>query len=269
MNSPIKYDNIINFLWIDGELSLLEKMCVNSFLMNSYVVKLWTYNKNLEISSWIFNSKESHFSVCDANKIIPSKNVFKYLGNGDCRKNSFGGFSDIFRYELLYQNGGWYCDIDMMCINPFADFHNQEYVFRSHHMTEICGNIIKCPKGSDIMNDCRYESKKLITCENNDWHLPLKILQRNFHKYSLEKYIAEKKYYGNDDSENLIISNRAYNDIFLSTIKKIYKIPYEYAFHWMNEANKNGLYGNKPVDWNTPFPRTVYKECLKKYEINK
>lgn len=275
-------NNTIHFLWIFGELSLLEKMCLYSFKKNGYVVELWTYNPDLIKKQLSNDSHLNTLIISDASHIISKNLIFSYSGNGDCRKGSYGGFSDIFRYELLYQLGGWYCDIDILCITKFIDFDDIEYVFRPHHFTEICGNIIKCPKKSELMNTCRNESIEFVTKDNSNWHLPLQILQKNYNKLDLNKFKCDINYFGNDDFQNMKIANNNFHEIFLEKDKiKKYSIrnnidtmstydqkfgfyfPYKYAFHWMNEANSVSGFNLKKVNWDLPLPRTIYKESLR------
>lgn len=61
-------------------------------------------------------------------------------------------FSDYFRVKLLYKNGGWWVDMDIVCLKTF-DF-SSEYCFSSeYNQKEKYPNIgcIKCPPKSDIM----------------------------------------------------------------------------------------------------------------------
>lgn len=50
--------------------------------------------------------------LCDANLIIPKKDVFKHMG-------SYAAFADLFRWKLMYDTGGCYVDTDVLCLQRF------------------------------------------------------------------------------------------------------------------------------------------------------
>ena len=59
----------------------------------------------------------------------------------------------MFRYKLLYDRGGWWVDLDMICIHPF-DFSEDTIV--SSERTKTGGvhpsnGILKAPIGSPLM----------------------------------------------------------------------------------------------------------------------
>jgi hypothetical protein len=86
--------------------------------------------------------------VCDGNEVLPRSTIFQYT-NG-----SFAGFANFFRYKLLLDHGGWWVDLDTICLKPFN--FPQEYVFSSemHHGTPVVDSaVIKVPKGSEF---CDY-----------------------------------------------------------------------------------------------------------------
>ena len=58
----------------------------------------------------------------DGNKIMSKDEIFQL-------KSTYLPFADIFRYKMLYLNGGYWVDLDMIAIKPF-DFKS-EYVFSS------------------------------------------------------------------------------------------------------------------------------------------
>jgi mannosyltransferase OCH1-like enzyme len=224
----------INGLWIGSKLSNVEMLCIYSFLKNGHSFVLWTYDT-------IENNLPADVIVKDASEIIPREKVFFYkntnqFGHG---KGSYAGFSDIFRYKLLLEYGGWWTDMDVTCLKHF-DF-SEPYVFRTHHDFPAVGNIMKCPKGSDLMKRC-YEQANIKMNENNDnWNLPMQILNENIKTLHLSEYIRT---ICNKDSWNLIRK---------MLIKDI-PFPTEwYAVHWVNEewrrnsVNKNLFYYNSTI----------------------
>jgi mannosyltransferase OCH1-like enzyme len=65
--------------------------------------------------------------VKNANKIIEKEKIFKYpnkiiLGFGE---NSYVGFSELFRYKVLYELGGWWSDMDVVCLKPLEEITDE------------------------------------------------------------------------------------------------------------------------------------------------
>jgi hypothetical protein len=247
-------DNIINFFWI-GEY--LNKNCVltlKSFLDYDHDVHLWTYEKNiLNIIDGVV--------IKDANEILNYSKVFSYKGKGDCLKGTYGGFSDIFRYHLINNVGGWYCDTDVTCLKNFSDIPNQEYILRPHVRTNCVANIFKSPKNSDFLKYCIEQTEKLIDENNSSWIKPLNILNDCVKKFNFEKYIVSKNYFGDEQFEFLekILQFPYKNDVVLPT----------HAIHWCNQAVTSG-YWNKDIqrNWEKTMPCTLFSILLRKHKIN-
>jgi hypothetical protein len=210
--------NIINSLWIGNTLSNVELLTMKSFIAHGHTFRLWIYNNELK------NVLPPEVIAADANEIIPEKEVFSYkqqnkFGHG---KGSFAGFSDIFRYRLLYLHGGWWVDMDITCLKKF-DFE-AEYFFRSHHELPLVGNVMKCPKESELMKICYEEGVANVNESNTDWHKPIEILCSNVQKLQLNNFIKEG------------LSNHDVWEETNSFISRKTAIPSGYYFlHWQNE----------------------------------
>lgn len=221
-------NKIIHGLWIGKKLSVMELLCIKSFIRNNHEFWLWAYDV-------IETQLPDKLVVKDASKIIPREKVFCYrhsnqFGHG---KGSYAGFSDIFRYKLLYEYGGWWVDMDVVCLKPF-DF-NEPYIFRTHHDFAMVGNMMKCPPRSELMKLCFDRAVHLVDENNRDWNLPIKILNDTINELQLNNYIKD---FSNQDSW-LIIRKMLYKD---------YAVPESwYALHLVNEEwrrnriNKNAI----------------------------
>jgi len=177
-------NKIVNGLWIGSKLSDIELLTINSFIDKGHIFFLWVYDE-------IENKLPEGVILKSANEMIPKEKIFSYInknqyGHG---KGSYAGFSDIFRYKLLYENGGWWTDMDVICLK-FLDF-DTNYVFRSHHEFPVVGNIMKCPKRSMLMKECYDLSVQQINETNTNWNLPIIILNNGIKKYNLQKYITQ------------------------------------------------------------------------------
>lgn len=213
----------VNAMWIGKSLSTCELLTIKSFLNNGHKFVLWAYDD-------IVTPLPSGTILRDATEIIPRDKIFSYkysnqFGHG---KGSFAGFSDIFRYKLLYLHGGWWVDMDITCLKPLV--FSDDYVFRSHHDLPLVGNVMKCPKGSPLMEKCYNEAVLKVDENNRDWHLPIQILVDNVIEMGLSKYV---KSFSNEDSWNVVR-------------KMLYKkvdVPENWSvIHWVNEEwRRNGI----------------------------
>jgi hypothetical protein len=216
MNKISPENIVVHGLWIGNNLSQLEILTLKSFIKNGHYFHLWLYQP--------INNTLPEGVICkDANTIIPENQIFRYkhtnqFGHG---KRSLGGFSDIFRYKLLFEYGGWWTDMDVTCLKPL-DF-DQPYVFRTHHELKLVGNVMKCPKNSELMKNCYEKAIVEINEENTDWHKPIQILVNEVQNFQLEKYIVKLS---NPDSWDMVRT-------FLTTD---FHIPSTWhAIHWINE----------------------------------
>lgn len=210
-------NQIISSLWIGRHLSLLELLTIQSFLRQGHRFKLYVYQE-------LLTPVPEGCEILDANSILPKEAIFRYknasqFGQG---KGSVSGFSDIFRYKLLYETGGWWVDMDVTCLKKF-DF-SEEYFFRNHHELNVVGNVMKCPPKSELMKRCFEQAIAQVNEENLDWHLPIKILNDNISNLHLSNHIHLNV--SNDDRWEKV------KEFLLQDIN----LPSNfYCIHWMNE----------------------------------
>ncbi|MGN7986075.1 glycosyltransferase [Pedobacter sp. 22226] len=132
-------DNIQSF-WYGTSLSTMELLSISSFLKNGHNVDIYAYEEISNIPKGV--------NLLDANLILDKKNIFFDSSGG------IAAFSDWFRYKLLYEKGGWWVDMDMVCLKPFII--GDEYCFAtenfsSNHQTDITCCVIKSPKKAEFL----------------------------------------------------------------------------------------------------------------------
>jgi len=243
----------INFLWIGDNIPKIGTLSLKSFLDHGHNPILWAYDKNCK-------NIPDGVTIEDAGQIIHPSKIFSYKGNGDCRNKSYGGFSDIFRYHLLQETGGWYCDMDVTCLKNFETL-NEDYVIRPHSNTKYVGNILKTPKNNKFLKDCIKLTEAHITENNDSWIKPLRILSECVDKNNLQNKVVSKEIFGNASSDEIKMF------IAIGFIKNKIKLP-EYAIHWCNEAISTGQWDySVKRDWETPVPTTLYYKLLKKHNL--
>lgn len=241
--SNIKENNV-HGLWIGNKLSNMELLTIHSFIKHGYNFHLWTYEK-------LVNELPKQVILCDANEIISSEKIFTYkhksqFGNG---QGSVAGFSDIFRYKLLYEKGGWWVDMDITCLTPFDV--DAPYFFRAHNSLDVVGNIIKVPAKSSLMKMCYEQAIQTIDENNNDWHKPIQILNDNIKTLNLSSYIF-------DDLSNTDEFNR-FEKYYFSEVE----IPKNWRFiHWNNEILR--IYG---VNKEHSYYDSTYSKLLREFNL--
>jgi glycosyltransferase involved in cell wall biosynthesis len=153
-------NRVVHGLWI-GPLSRLERLTLASFAGKGHEFHLWRYEPTPD-------PLPRGVMVRDACEILPREKLFRkrladaQIGLG---AGSYATFSDWFRTKLLYELGGIWVDMDVLCLRPF-DFP-QEYVFRAHRLGAVM-NLIKCPPRSRLMGELLDEMSGRV-CEDSGW----------------------------------------------------------------------------------------------------
>ncbi|MDR0606045.1 MAG: hypothetical protein LBG80_17290 [Bacteroidales bacterium] len=239
-------NRIVQGLWIDGNMSSLQLLCIKSFMANGHDFHLYTYNEKINAPVGTI--------IKSADSIINKEEIFFD------DKNSLSAFSDMFRYELLYKNGGWWVDMDVVCLKSF-DF-DSEYVFSSEHDCNFRYNpnigVIKVPPLSDIMNYCRNMAHEILYTNrtNVEWGgLGSKILISYFRKHELMKQHIQLPHIFCPIP--YFYFNFLFNDILFDFNQNSYSI------HFWNEM----LRRNK-IDLNTKFhPYSMFQRLKKMYNM--
>ena len=149
--STVRDENrVIQGLWIGPRLSTIEDLSIRSFLVHGHEYHLYVYGEIENVPPGTV--------LKDANEILPFSRVFKYRDY-----DSYAGFANIFRYNLLRRKGGWWADMDLICLKPF-DFPDQ-YLFSSEAQQEsqsshLAVGALKVPAASDLMTHLCDECEK-------------------------------------------------------------------------------------------------------------
>lgn len=242
-------NKIIHGLWIGPALSAMEMLTIKSFIDNGHEFYLWVYEEP--------DSPLPEGTVIqDANKILPEQHVFQYQSKCDLTHgvNSYAGYSDIFRYKLLYEVGGWWADMDVTCLKPL-DFEEpyvfRDFVFRHSYDLAVVGNLMKCPQGSPLMKDCFEVAINEVTKENTEWLKPVMILNEQIDKHQLAGFI--KHHIVNPELWELVDMYR----YFPVNVPKEY-----YVIHWLNEH-----YRNQAIDKNQVVKQSLLDRLMQTHGV--
>ena len=103
----------LNALWVGGDLTYIEQLCLTSALWVGHEVDLWAYEQIGNVPAGV--------KIRDAREVMPES-----LMIWSKQKNSPAVGADIFRIFLQKQGRGCYIDCDLLFLKPIVD---AEYIF--------------------------------------------------------------------------------------------------------------------------------------------
>jgi hypothetical protein len=183
---------IVQSLWIGPPLSDLEILSINSFIKCGHSFHLYVYDTVENIPKGI--------KVLDANQILP-------LAELEVLKKDKLPFSDIFRYKMLYEKGGYWVDLDMICLKKLN--FKEKYIFSSERTIQKGGlrnrkgtftsniGILKAPRKSPFYLKVYLECMKKIKKRGRALK-PIEfmvLMKKYIAEFELEKYIKPPEYF--------------------------------------------------------------------------
>jgi hypothetical protein len=179
--------SVVQSLWIGQRLGEMHRLGVRSVLEKGHTFHLFTYDTIEDVPHGV--------TVCDAREIFPADSVFSYQqGFG---KGSYSAFSNLFRYQLLLERGGWWVDTDVVCLKPF-DLET-EYVFASEHDDEFvigaATSVIKAPPGAPVLRDCVEVCQSANKQEVKWGELGPDLLNAAVRRHELSRYLVPVTYF--------------------------------------------------------------------------
>src|SRR4051812_37214979 len=88
-----------NTFWHGRELSPLHWACLKSFPDRGHRLRVFAYGA-VDLPPGVEQE--------DARQVMPESELFEF-------SESFSAFSNVFRYKLLLEQGGWWTDTDVFC----------------------------------------------------------------------------------------------------------------------------------------------------------
>jgi len=183
--SPFKYPNqdpnkVIQTLWTHGKLSIMEKLCMRSYIDNGHEVHLYVYDEVEGIPEGVV--------VKNGNEVLPREeyDYRRFINNGT--------FADYFRIKLLLEKGGWWVDTDLICLKNFSISAPYSLgrmgPWSANEGSVVCNNSMKFPAGSNLMleawNRCKgYDPSKV------NWSVEVgpMLIDSLVNKYSMGEFI--------------------------------------------------------------------------------
>ena len=242
----------IQMLWIDGPLSNLERLAIASCIRNGHPVHLYTYGSP--------GNAPAGTTILDAGEILaydPDSSVRGSSGYG-----SLAPFSNRFRYKLLFERGGIWCDTDVVLLKPLTFAAEMEHFFATEFDVEQAGSdklairasscAMRVPAGSELMKEC-YEEAMAINPNHAGWGATgIQVLRKQLERRQLGESLLHPN----------VICPVPFWDI-AKLLTGLHTLPAEsHAIHFYNEMLRRNFFDKN----GTYEPHCVY-ERLKAYYL--
>ncbi|MXU65129.1 hypothetical protein [Oceanomicrobium pacificus] len=138
-------------LWVEGPLSYVEQLCIQSFIDAGHRTILYHYGpvENVPKAAELRDGR----AVLD---------IDQFITHG--RTGSLALFSDVFRYRLLAQsNNVIWADTDAYCVRPFETETGHFFGWESDH--HINGGVLGLPQNSPAL-------QALMDMTNDEYGIP-------------------------------------------------------------------------------------------------
>jgi hypothetical protein len=231
---------VIQSLWIGSPLSAMERLTINSYLKNGHEFHLYVYDD-------VQNVPEGTV-IKDANEIISRDEIF-LIDKG------YSSFSDFFRWKLIYDKGGWWSDLDAVCLKPFN--FSSDHIFvggRGPVGSDDCvsSGIFKAPKGAKITGWGWKECQKMDPKTMGWGEAGPPLFTKAVHKFG---------YW------NALVPGNLFFPIFYTNAPQIFLtprveiLPYAYSVHLFNE-----MWRQHKQDKNANYdPDCLYEKLKDRY----
>ena len=236
-------------------LSKIELLTIHSFLRHGHEFHLWLYDH-------LDTPLPKGVVIEDVGKIIPQNRIMQKAdvdAESGVGKGSFSPFSDLFRYKLLYEKGGYWVDMDVTCLRPFN--FSEPYLFRAHRVG-VVGNIMKCPPRSRLMKNL-YEQVARELNPHSAWLMTNRALSQMVRWQRLTRHIRRD-----------IWNEESWWDVIRPLVLGDQPIPSRwFAIHWINEfwrtlKESGGNYRGQRLfdavpDKDHPNPPARWRDCIR------
>lgn len=138
---------LVQTFWWGDSLSALASMCLKSFLDHGHSVDLYSFQS--------FAVPEG-VQLKDARALFLENEVFFYeAGPG---AGSPSAFSNLFRYRLLAERGGWWVDTDVVCLSRHMPEGDTFFAWQDEWVINTA--VMRFPVGHAAMLQCLDEARR-------------------------------------------------------------------------------------------------------------
>lgn len=137
--------DVIHTFWSGAALSPMVRLSLASMTAQQHPVTLYTYDDLDAVRRQV----PQGVTVRSAITVLPRDLYSLCISKAEVRY-----FSDIFRYAVLYQEGGWWIDVDVVLMQPllFGVDHVFSTQWSGGEQRHYCvGDVMRAPAGSPHM----------------------------------------------------------------------------------------------------------------------
>jgi hypothetical protein len=122
---------------------------MRSFLDHGHGFDLYTFDSSIIVPPGV--------RVCDASDLISAENLFVY--DTEYGKGSPAAFTNLFRYKLLVEKGGWWVDTDVVCLSEEIPTFREFFAWQAPD--RINGAILFFEPSHPLMVRCLEDAMKM------------------------------------------------------------------------------------------------------------
>lgn len=139
MTTQVAQEHVSTF-WNGNSLSPVEIACLTSFVQRGIAVRFFSYDPVALPAGvrWV-----------DAGTVLPRDRLFHFDG-------SPSAFSNVFRYTLLHEEGGWWVDTDVVFSGSSLPALSHYWAWQDR--SKINGAVLRFPKGDALCAGLLAES---------------------------------------------------------------------------------------------------------------
>jgi Glycosyltransferase sugar-binding region containing DXD motif len=231
---------VIQGLWVGKTLTAMERMSIALFLKHGHEYHLYVYDDVGPVPRGVV--------LKDAASILPASRIFQYH-----RHETYSGFANFFRYKLLQEHGGWWCDLDVICLKPF-DFPS-EHVFaleRTAGQPRLGNGILRAPRGSTIMTLAWLACDRVKYPEDMAWgEMGPKLIAKLVGLLALEANVQDSQVFSPLECDQW--------ETVLDPAAVLALAPETHAIHMWNE-----MWRRRKLDKDASYPADCLYERLKR-----
>jgi hypothetical protein len=128
---------VLQTFWHGNEISPYQLLCLRSFVDRGHQVEVFSYDP-LYLPGWLERR--------NAAEILPRDEILRPIGD------VLGIHSNLFRYALLNQRGGWWIDPDLLLLQP--DLPKDDVFFAGPDVFGLTSTaLLKFPKGHAVVRN--------------------------------------------------------------------------------------------------------------------
>jgi hypothetical protein len=163
-----------------GPITTMERLSVASFLAHGHEVHVYSHGEVVGLPEQVV--------VKDAGEVLPPRSRLRSPVYRDSHR-SFSSYANMFRYKLLLERGGWWIDLDTVCLKPF-DLVG-EYIFATEPDQTVASAVFRVPAGSDLMAYA-YERCVALGKERRQWGTTgPRLLREAVEHFGLESFAVD------------------------------------------------------------------------------